>query len=184
MNHRTSATAGGVILLCVLTSCEADPAALSTCSGLDEPACAGASECSPIRALPNGGEDEYVGCGAAMGCQPARLSVVHPTTGECWAFSSTCLPEGWSADEGCGGGQSCEGLDEATCEADPWCAPIVGAPAGGGSDYAGCWTGITADGAVACGQAITKCPHPETGGEWTFGSTCIPDGWDASACEP
>ena len=36
MNHRTSATAGGVILLCVLTNCAADPAALSTCSGLDE----------------------------------------------------------------------------------------------------------------------------------------------------
>lgn len=161
---------------------QADPA--DPCAGLGETECAAAPGCRAVRAHPSGADGHFAGCVSDRGCETARLTLVEPQSGDCVGVATTCLPSGWDTSATCGAaGQPCEGLDEATCDADPWCAPIHGSAATGAGGYAGCWTGVTPEGGfVPCGQAVTTCRHPETGVAWTFSSTCIPDGWDPSTC--
>lgn len=78
------------------------------CAGLGEAACVAnqASGCEPVfgstAALPQG-ERRYAGCrtagqGAANGsCDNALSCGVSPVSGECWGFTTTCVPDGWIA---------------------------------------------------------------------------------------
>jgi len=79
---------------------------------------------------------------------------------------------------------TCEGLDEATCESRCECRPVFGDRLDGpGSGYAGCWTAFSEQGFdKTCRSAVTCAQAQATSPAYRFNDMCIPDGWEIISC--
>ena len=181
-----------------------------TCSGLSQEECEASDECEPYLArLPESAcpypevpmPEEFFGCHGAVLCS-LEATWAHPADSpDDWhLFNDTCLPDGWVSgdrDDACG--TSCDGLDQAECEASDECEPYLAWP-----KELACVTGEPAEppSFVACGSFVERV----CSGNWTwahnegdpddwrlFSGGCVPKGWakgegadlvcDAQPCE-
>ena len=171
----------------------------TACEALDEASCDANASCRPVMGAPRAEicvEDYdnwmsvFGGCmQAGLGCGDAETCATNPSTGEQLVFPDTCTPTGWTAcDAPCPTVDPCEALDEASCEADTSCRPIMGASqaevcaedySGWMSLFAGC---MQAD--MGCGAAVTCAINPYSGERLSFPDTCTPTGWASCNGDP
>lgn len=206
-NWMTISTIGLLLTVagCPEVEFEGDDTGLKSCRELTVEQCGQRADCAPINARPLSRENscllpsEPVGCMSGDMVCTTSIELSAGPDGECYWFSSGCMPQGWNPDaalcpdeaidwEPCEqSSKACEDLSLANCEQRQDCRVIDGRKVYEAqqclmsSEPLGC---MPVD--VDCGDALTPAKDPSGQCYW-FPSTCVPDGWESffgtSECE-
>jgi len=129
-------------------------------------------------------EPRNVGCIEANTPCDESTSYARDPDGKQWAFSTTCIPNGWTAIQLDASSvapcelpaAACDQLDRAACEATAACTTIMAFSL----DTSECSSEPVVVGCMAsdkpCGEAQTYA-RDAAGKHWLFGTTCIPANW-------
>lgn len=163
----------------------------SVCGGLGELDCARTPGCQAAYGLPlefSGctPQPAFLACTDALECDQGETTVCRDGSVEAYILGDTCVPAGFTVCDPmlpvCG--ESCLGLDEATCAGEPACVAHFGAP------HIEQDTTTCVDFAdpqfLACGlkhdscppAVVTACPMGQPDTAFDIASGCIPPGFE------